>query len=427
MKQLKDIFGRKSSRWLFLELVLVTFALWWAFDPILVSAYVTHLPLGYDAERLVKLEVATSVTREEQDKHFGDFLDEEELLLQKARELDDVELAYSAFTNPMGFGVVGMSCNYFVDGDTLTGWRYEFAPESRMFEVYGIQSLTPEVPTHELTHDCEDDVSVIITRTMAMGLYGTTDVAGRKLTGRVHTYDDGDFKWVNRDYRIRAVVEDVRHYEHDRDLACIFICSDGYQSNTPIILRLRNGVNAERFIQSHQRQVETELTTEHYYVRSMQSCLDAQSDASRRTNVGRTTRRNLLIAAFFAVNLSFGVFGTLLMYTRQRREETGIRRAFGATKRNVFLGFLREAWLLTTISVIVGCIIEFQFAAAGGLSDEYAGVHSATHFWFDSFGSHFLVVSACVYLIILGTVLVATAIPAWRISRSEITESLKDE
>ena len=96
------------------------------------------------------------------------------------------------------------------------------------------------------------------------------------------------------------------------------------------------------------------------------------------------------------------------------------------TKWSVFLGFLREAWLLTTVSVVIGCIIYFQFAAARGLGDDYGTHNPAVHFWFDSFGTHFLVVSACVYLIILGTVLVATAIPAWRISRSNIVEAIKE-
>ena len=56
-----------------------------------------------------------------------------------------------------------------------------------------------------------------------------------------------------------------------------------------------------------------------------------------------------------------------------------------------------------------------------------SGHNPNIHYWFDSFGTHFLVVSTCVYLIILCTVLVGTAIPAWRICRSEITEALKEE
>ena len=142
--------------------------------------------------------------------------------------------------------------------------------------------------------------------------------------------------------------------------------------------------------------------------------------------MGRQMRHGALIAAFFAVNLAFGMFGTLLMYTRQRREEAGIRRAFGATKWSVFWGIIREAWLLTTVSVVAGCAIYFQFASAHGLY-ELQGHNPAVHFWFDDFGIHFLVVSVIVYLIILCTVLVATAIPALKIVGTRITHALRDE
>ena len=104
-----------------------------------------------------------------------------------------------------------------------------------------------------------------------------------------------------------------------------------------------------------------------------------------------------------------------------------MRRAFGATRRSVFLGFLREAWLLTSVSVVLGCIIYFQIAASKGLFTGELGTDGPKDLWFDSFGTHFLIVSACVYLIILGTVLIGTAIPAWRISRTRITEAIKEE
>ena len=159
----------------------------------------------------------------------------------------------------------------------------------------------------------------------------------------------------------------------------------------------------------------------------MQTAREASELDLNSSWMGKQTRRNLLIAAFFAINLAFGVFGTLLMYTRQRREEAGVRRAFGATKWSVFWGFIREAWLLTTLSVVAGCAIYFQYATAHGLYSDFGSLNPAVHFWFDDFGTHFLVVSAIVYLIILCTVLIATAIPAWSICRSEITEAIKEE
>ena len=421
--------GWRSKVWLAAELVLVTVVCWWTFDPVLVTAHVTHLPLGYDADRLVKLEVASSVTRQEQEKDLWGIFQEEERLLRKVQEMEDVEMAYTAHSTPMGFGVIVPGCNYFVDGDTITGWNWFFGSDSRMFETYGFQSLTPGVPTSELTHDCVDEKTVIITRSMAMALFGTIDVAGRRIGKSKYAYngETGEWGWVDKDYRIRAVVEDMRYSSYDRDFSCVFECSNGFLRNAPIILRLRDGVNAERFIQSHQRQMETDLTMEHCFVRRMQSSREATAEHNRRTGIDRRVRRNLFIAAFFATNLAFGVFGTLLMYMRQRREEAGVRRAFGATRWHVFLGFIREAWLLTTVSVILGCIIYFQIAAYKGLCDDSSSRNPVVHFWFDSFGTHFLVVSACVYLILLCTVLIGTAIPAWRICRSEITESLREE
>jgi ABC-type lipoprotein release transport system permease subunit len=223
------------------------------------------------------------------------------------------------------------------------------------------------------------------------------------------------------------VVEDVRHHAWDRNLATVFKCSTGSSSSVPIIVRLREGVNAERFLESHKQQLQTEMTTEHCYIRDFQTARDAFQEDIDRIGVGGQMRRNLFIAAFFSVNIAFGVFGTLLMYTRQRREEAGVKRAFGATRWSIFWGFIREAWLLTTISVIIGCIIYFQFASAKGLYNNFESSNPAVRLWFDDFGTHFLIVSGVVYLIILCTVLIGTTIPALKIIGTKVTDALRDE
>ena len=79
MKQFKEIFGRKTSIWLALELVLVTFACWWAFDPVIVASYVVRMPMGYDADRIVKFEVVSSGNPKEQ--KWEEIVDEENILL----------------------------------------------------------------------------------------------------------------------------------------------------------------------------------------------------------------------------------------------------------------------------------------------------------------------------------------------------------
>ena len=426
MKQIKEIFRRSTSRWLALELILVTFTLWWAFDPVIVTNYVTHLPLGYDVDRMVKLDVAILT----EGIAVNELSDEEERLLQKMQEMDEVELAYRAHNNPMGYNTITMPGFFFNDkGDSIQTQRYGFIQDSKMFEVYGIHSLTPSVPDNELTHDCEWEKTVLLTRSLAMGLFGTIDVAGRNVLGTKYGWDEATQKagWHKEFFHIRAVVEDVRYQTYDRDYATLFYCSSGVNSGIPIILRLREGVNAERFVQEHQKEILNEMETEHCYIRSIQTASEAKDKQYGSIVLGRLTRRNLLIAAFFATNMAFGVLGTLLMYMQQRREEAGVRRAFGATRWSIFWGFIREAWLLTTFCVIIGCIIYFQFASAKGLYDNFTGQNPAVRLWFDDFGTHFMVVSLIVYLIILCAVLIGTVIPAWRICRSEITESLREE
>lgn len=430
MKQLKEIFQRKTSVWLALELILVTIACWWAFDPVIVTTYVTRLPLGYDADRLVQMEVANTLPSTEARQRYDIFRNEEQQLLEKVQDMDEVEMAYLAYSNPIGTGVMNVIHNFYdkLGCDSIRAIRYGFMPDSKMFEVYGLQSLTPEVPTSELTHDCQWEKSVIITQTVAMGLFGTIDVAGRTIVSTSYVYNEEklDYEWGKTEYVIRAVVEDVRYGLFDRDYAVVFLCETGPSYNIPIYVRLREGVNADRFVQARQQEVQHELVTEHCYVRGMRTLQEASHEEYERTR-SREVRRNLLIAVFFAMNLAFGVFGTLLMYTRQRREEAGVKRAFGATRWSVFWGFISEAWLLTTISVIIGCIIYFQFAVNGGLFGDFDSDNPINRYWFDNFSTHFLVVSACVYLMILCAVLLATAIPAWRISMSTITDSIREE
>lgn len=426
MKQLKELFRRSTSRWLAVELILVTFACWWAFDPVIVTNYVTHLPLGYDVDRMVKLDVAILT----EGIAVNELSDEEERLLQKVQEMDEVELAYRAHNNPMGYNTISMPGFFFNDkGDSIQTQRYGFTPDSKMLEVYGIHSLTPDVPDSELTHDCEWEKTVLFTRSLAMGLFGTIDVAGRNVLGKKYGWDEATQTtgWHKEYFHIRAVVEDVRYQTYDRYYATLFYCSSGMYSGVPIILRLREGVNAERFVQKHQKEIQDEMQTEHCYIRSMQTASEAKDEQTGAIFLERLTRRNLLIAAFFATNMAFGVLGTLLMYMRQRREEAGVKRAFGATQWRIFWDFIREAWLLTTVSVVIGCVIYFQFAASHGLFWMENNDNPAVHFWFYDFGMHFIVVSLFVYIIILCTVLLSTAIPAWHICRSTITEAIREE
>ena len=149
--------------------------------------------------------------------------------------------------------------------------------------------------------------------------------------------------------------------------------------------------------------------------------------------------RSLALALFFLLNLILAVVGTVWLHAKRRTEECGVRRAFGATRRRLLLGFLGRGALMATAAVVIGCIIFLNYAYSGLQTDldgsDYFDTMYYTYYcstpsdrtWVEAFWPHFLIVSACVYLIILVTVLIGTAIPAWRITRTQITEALREE
>jgi hypothetical protein len=414
--------GRGAS-WLALELILVTIICWWAFDPVLEQIYIYNLPFGYDIDRVVRMEVASTLNRSERLERKEEISTEEETLLRKLQDLDDVEVAFrSVYTAPGFYNDYNIFCR-LQDSILMRFSTTYFQQESPIFKAYGIQSLTPEVSTEELTKDCEEDKSVILSRSLALAYFGTTNVAGQTIP----LYNlSNDFK--ENVYRVRAVVEDVRHYWRDRSHTSCYICSTlgSSMTNMPIVVRLREGVSPERFREKCEHEWQQSLTTDHCYIRKIESAREKAEFKNGQID-GALMNRNLLIAAFFAINLALGVFGTLIMYTRQRKEEAGVKRAFGATRWSIFWGFIREAWVLTTVSVLIGCIIYFQYHISGDFYSTEGHLNPIVHYWFDSIETNFPIVSLCVYLFILCTVLLGTAIPAWRICRSEITESLREE
>ena len=259
-----------------------------------------------------------------------------------------------------------------------------------------------------------------------MALCGSTDVAGRTIWIEVPHWNEETKKTEDtKEPRIiRAVVENVRDSYDNAEYCVVFEC-DYHICYSPFIVRLRDGVNAERFIEQCKKEMQHDLVTDQFYINTIKSSRE-KLENELNTYSGRDSRRNLLIAAFFVCNLTFGVIGTLLMYTRQRREEAGIKMAFGATRLSVFLDFLREAWLITSISVMIGSLIFFQYLYTHGVNDYITMWNLKNEYWFQSFWPHVIIVYTFVYIIILSFVILGTVIPAWRISRSKITEALHD-
>lgn len=68
-----------------------------------------------------------------------------------------------------------------------------------------------------------------------------------------------------------------------------------------------------------------------------------------------------IIAAFLMIMVALGLTGVLWQSVTQRRKEIGLRRAKGATARNIYNQILGELLIITSFGLIIGVLIVVQF------------------------------------------------------------------
>ena len=132
---------------------------------------------------------------------------------------------------------------------------------------------------------------------------------------------------------------------------------------------------------------------------------------------------------FFLINLCLGVIGTFWLQTRDRTEEVGVLRSFGAKRLDILSMLLGESVVIATISVAVGCFIYLQIALKMGLYEGYTSffILNIMDTWITHFWAHFMIISMLSYSIITITVLIGTYLPARILSNINSIDALRDE
>lgn len=421
-----------ANTWLFIELVIITVVAWAVFDPAVVNLYYRSLPLGYDNGQLLYAE--TEVNGSWSDLVEDPYEMTEKRRDQILRQLMATEGVESAYLYEHDYGAVGYSRPAFnecvVGGDTLYLAVINFCSDAHFFETYGLKPLPGSPSAAELSRLSYQDQQVVLTRSGAIALFGTADVVGRRLT--ISSSDPAI------EATVAGVVEDFRMSVSNTIRSIIIKPQKPQYTTCRYVIRLKKGLNAHRFVEEHGKELIgsgqmgfsriSRLTTFDEYLQRL------ELDEGRTQEVNRS----LALALFFLVNLMLAVIGTVWLHAKRRTEECGVRRAFGATRGRLLFDFLWRNALLATAAVAVGLVIYLNYAHSGIQvfnGEEYyetlytidAAILPTDKAWPEHFWPHFLTVSAVVYLIILCTVLIGTAIPALKIIGTRIIHALRDE
>ena len=446
MKQIwKNLWSQRAQNvWLFAELVVVCFVAWTQIDPIAVRLFYQNQPAGFDIDRLVVADARLYKTMGQNIyDHDGDeyyqqmseqFTREMKQLKQHLLELDEV--AYVSFLDAIE-GYPRMNKSYTdipLPNDTITvPWCY-FDIGQDFFETFGIQPLPGSPSQHDLSMNTGGGQSLILTRSLAERIYGSAEAAiGKNLdSGWTYVVEGNKTSII---YTILGVVEDVGARTDEYSTWMAFSPNGWFSNNQQkarLVIRLKPEVNMQRFVEE-QTYRTGELASEHFVICSFVPYVDAPKNMdsfdSPDFNAQSDYDFNLSVATaiFFLINLCLGVIGTFWMQTKRRTEESGIMRAFGATKRRIMGLFLAEGFVLTTLSMFITCILYLNYVKTG-LGE--LCIPSSTQpdpTWVADKPLHFLIISGIVYLIILLTVSIGILIPSWNIVRTKPVEALREE
>ncbi len=67
-----------------------------------------------------------------------------------------------------------------------------------------------------------------------------------------------------------------------------------------------------------------------------------------------------IVCGFLVINVALGLFGMIWYHTNQRTSEIGLRRAAGATAKQIYFQILGESWVLSTFAMIIGSFFALQ-------------------------------------------------------------------
>ena len=435
----KNIWARrKRNGWLFAELIAVAIVSWVIFDPVVVGLYVRNLPTGYDTDRLCRISLGryyegASQFNAEADSTLFEDLDR---IMYQARNLPNVESS----TQLLGFaypGSMGNSNSTYVNpNDTTKLLRVSnmyYKPRTDFFKTFGIQS-TEGYTVEQLEEATLPSQSTLLSEDGARYLYGDNRSDMRlslppQYLAMVPEWQDrvvtGVFKPFKMNNGNRAIP--VAFYKFNPD--------DNGGTDVPeqtyILVRVKEGVNLDRFIEDFNQNGIKQLHSGNLYARSIMKFSSVMED--RDTFYLNAMRMRYVLAAFFMISLCLGVIGTFWLQTKVRKEDIGVMLSFGGTPNTIMRMLMGEGVVLCTIAVIIGCLIYMQYGISEGLVNDYmwggarADSPMVADSWIDSFPLHFLLVSGIIWVIMMVVVLIGIYIPANKISHIQPTEALRDE
>jgi len=407
-----------------MELVVIAIVSWMVIDPLFVLNYNRSMPDGYDADGLYRLQLM----RNSEDT-VSDPADDYRLIMQKLRNIPSVDAA-TCMLHGVYPSSPSMSANNIVEDTVAITTAYlSFFRGSDFFRTWHFRSASDG--TWETLENLEvPDNGIILSEDAAAALPG-----GRNIVGKTVRESYGD----SLSYRVVALMQPFKMRNGMQPCAVRLIPFVGEippwgYDGIRIFIRAKEGISEERFMEEFLQWADANLVRGSLVFKDFLPFHEIQAASDLEKGVTNEIRSKYILAIFFLFNLLLAVSGTFWMNTSARHEEIGIRLSYGASPGKIRLMLLGEGMVLTTVAVLLGCFVYFQWAhfeslyAFGDLfSYERKLVMASDSYLPGHFGLHFMVVSLLVYLLMALVTCLGIYVPAYSISTISPVRALKDE
>ena len=343
-------------------------------------------------------------------------------LMERLRSLEQIESATYVVNNHYPCSRGNSFNNLTLDTMSVRVAFMDFVPHTDFFQTWRIRSVKDG--TWESLENAEYTVnSILMTSDAAACLSPDKDLTG----GVVYARDSVPLK-------VTALIQPVKMkscmqpYYLRLNARTDGIPSWAYEGGLIVFARTKPGVAETRFIEDFIPWMEEYLAEGRLFISKIEPFSKVREQSDLKEGATSEIRIKYALCYFFLVNLFLGVSGTFWLSTRTRREEMGVRLSYGASPGHIRLLLLGEAGMLTTIAVLIGCLVYFQWVLKDGfyvLSGMTPGDNM--RYITNHFTVHFLIVSLIVYLIMMIVTWIGVWIPAYNISKISPVEALKDE
>lgn len=398
---------RGQNAFIFVEILLTATLSFFALDAIVVETYNTYIARAsgeFEKEHLLVGEVKNAIDLSGDlslDSMFAPIY----ALRDQMHRLPEVQSV--SLLNKIYSGRYRDSVRTETDQSCMIAYEHTFVSGEHFFETLGL-TPAPGSPSAEELSEVRGADNVVITRSLAVALFGTEKVMGRRLVWGGKYHSEEDIKHLT----VCGVVEDVKAVEGQRYFYSIFFPNELRAMSPFMLVRLKPDADAGAFLARYDM---PNLRPQEgaYQLPTLETYNDYKKNHSKLSNGHMMSTMFGLFLGILLLNVMLGTLGTYWLQIRKRTEDFGIMRSFGAKRRNIFGMIWKEAALLTLIASIIGQLIWLQIALKIGLADGSINMMTGRETdWVNNFWLHFLIICVIQYLVMLVIVTLGIIIPA---------------